>query len=172
MVSAAFADRFGRRTLLLVSSIGSAICLSVTCAIFYLREGLSYDTSSIADLTIAVFMLYMILVNVGLSSQTYVVLSEIFSTQIKAVAVCVSTVYMLFFEAIVTKIFEVVKSSSSDHDSYYLSFLIFTISCLLSFVFVYMFVPETKGKSLEEIQIALNKNKPVNLKKLRKIAEN
>lgn len=154
--AALVADNFGRRILLIISSLGSAICLAATGTIFFLSEVLEFDTSSYADLTIATILLYMILVNIGLSSQTYVMLGELFPTNIKAVAVCTANLSMLLLEAIVTKIFEIITTAAG---GYYSVFFIFSACTFLSLIFISIYVPETKGKSLEEIQVWLNKGK-------------
>ncbi|KAG0438699.1 hypothetical protein HPB47_016914 [Ixodes persulcatus] len=148
LVATLLMDRAGRRLLMFISS--SAVALSlVVLGIFYYVKDLDDGTFShryryvpLASLTtyIAAFCL-------GVGPVPWIVMGEILSPRARGLSTGVSTAFCFLCEFIITKEFQDLV-----HLFHFSGlFWIFAIITLLQIVFVYVCIPETKGKSLEDI---------------------
>lgn len=150
-ISTLIVDRLGRRVLLLVSS--AFMCISAFTMGFYFNlQSNGTDVSSISWVPLVAICLFIVLFSIGFGPIPWMMMGEIFSPQIKGIAgssACLFNWIMAFF---VTKFYSNFESSfGSDR-----TFWIFSFICALGFVFVFLIVPETKGKTLEEIQCELS----------------
>ncbi|KAJ3650164.1 hypothetical protein Zmor_021868 [Zophobas morio] len=147
IVSSFLVDKVGRRPVLIISFIGSAITLFLLALFLYIKSNTSIDTTNYGFLPIiflegfAIF--YSFLTSVPLS-----ILGELFPMNVKSFASIFYEVYLYGITLIVIKCFQVL----SDNFGMESSFFIFAMSCLIHLVLVYKYVIETKGRSLEEIQ--------------------
>jgi SP family xylose:H+ symportor-like MFS transporter len=84
-----------------------------------------------------------------------VILSEIFPTRIRGRAMGVATVFLWLANYIVTQTFTMMDENSWLIEKFHrgFPFWIYGVFCVCLFVFVLRFVPETKGKTLEEIEL-------------------
>lgn len=130
-------DRFGRRRLLLIGLIGMAASL-------FLFVG-SYGNQILSVLSL---LSYVVFFAVSLGPITMILISEIFPLQIRGKAVSYGFFMIWFFNYVVTSSFLSVVEVLTVRGVYGL----FSIFCLAGLAFVYFFAPETKGKTLEEIQ--------------------
>ena len=87
----------------------------------------------------------------SLAPITWVVLSEIFPNRIRGVAMSVATFSLWIASFILTYTFPILN----DLLGAYGTFWIYSIICISGFLFVKSKLPETKGKSLEEIELEL-----------------
>jgi sugar porter (SP) family MFS transporter len=130
-------DRLGRRTLLLIGIPGMILSLLILALFF---------NSSIAS--IIGLLLYIMFFGISLGPVVWVLTAEIFPLEIrgKAVSVALFTnwVAQLFVSWFFLFIVEMIGIGST--------FYLFALTSLAAFLFVYFFVPETKRKTLEEIQ--------------------
>ena len=106
-----------------------------------------------------VISLIAILVFVGsfamsMGPVVWVMLSEIFPNRIRSVAMSIAVAAQWLFNAIVANSFPVVNGSAFNQDSFNgaLPYFIFAFFCVVTMVFVWKLVPETKGRSLEEME--------------------
>ena len=85
---------------------------------------------------------------------TWVILSEIFPTRIRGRAMGVATVFLWMSNYIVTQTFTMMDENSWLIEKFHrgFPFWIYGVFCICLLVFVWRFVPETKGKTLEEIE--------------------
>ncbi|WP_348822907.1 sugar porter family MFS transporter [Flavobacterium aestuarii] len=140
-----FVDRWGRRTLMLIGSIGLFFIYAALGACYYFEiTGLA-----VLGLVIAAISCYAM----TLAPITWVVLSEIFPTKIRAMAMAVSTFALWTACFVLTYTFPILNSSLGSYGTFWL----YGVICLLGFVFLRISLPETKGKSLEEIENELTK---------------
>ncbi|CAG9858886.1 unnamed protein product [Phyllotreta striolata] len=149
-----FIDRFGRRSLLIFSSLATGICL-MALAVFFTFKNAGYDTLSISWIPIVSVMLYALVFKVGLGLVPIVLTAELFPAKMKAYGMTLSDgVY------VVAAIFSIqVYQRLNDSFGIEYPFYVFSICCYLTALFTYFIIPETKGKSLEEIQMILKGNK-------------
>ncbi len=140
-------DRFGRRFLIVAGSLGMTVMLS----------GLSvlYFTGYNSGILILAFILgYIAFFAASLGPTLWVVIAEIFPNRLRSLGMSVGIVSLWVACTIVTIAFPVMLERLSGG----ITFLIFAIICLACLLYVYKYVPETKGKSLEEIEKELIKS--------------
>ena len=84
----------------------------------------------------------------------WVMLSEMFPNSVRSVAMSIAVAAQWLFNAIVANSFPLVNESNLNQNSFNgaLPYFIFAFFCLIALVFVWKMVPETKGKSLEEME--------------------
>ena len=141
-------DKWGRKPLLLFSVIGCFVNLLLQMVFFILKEYTSVDTS-VADWFPLMMMMVLIFVySLGLGSVVTVLQTEMFSASIKAKLTCmVSGSYSLMILAI-TKYYQ----ATADGFGLSVPFSSFMVLTFVGVLFIYYLVPETKGKTLEQIQ--------------------
>ncbi len=139
-VAIALIDRIGRKNLLLVGSI--LLCLDA----FALAAAFGFHSSAYA---VFAFMLAFIGVYAAtLGPVTWVALSEIFPNKIRGSAMALATLALWIANFFTTTSFPLMK----EYFGLPVTFAIHAGICLIYFIFVFRRVPETKGKSLEEIE--------------------
>lgn len=138
-------DKLGRRSLLLFGAIGLACIYAILGACYY------FQISGMAVLILV--MLAIACYAMTLAPITWVVISEIFPTRIRGMAMAVSTFSLWSACFVLTYTFPLLNSGLGAYGTFWL----YGIICLLGFIFVKKNLPETKGKSLEEIEKELTK---------------
>ncbi|KAG5894119.1 hypothetical protein JTB14_004057 [Gonioctena quinquepunctata] len=145
-------EKFGRKTLLLISSLGSSASLFFLGLYFYLKYNMGYDMSLLFWLPVTSVITYMVSFNLGLSSIPFILPNEIFPPKVKAVASSMASFSCFFNSFLVTLIFPLMIDSCGMA----VSFWLFLVCTLLGTVFIYLMVPETKGRAPEQVQQILN----------------
>ncbi|XP_015588166.1 facilitated trehalose transporter Tret1 [Cephus cinctus] len=152
LVAAGLVDRAGRRPLMLISGLTAALALAVEGLFFFLKYQLKADVSSITWLPIASLIAYEVMVALGIGTLPYVLLGELFPTNVKGPAVACGIIVGSVFAFMVGLGYQAVNSIVGIHSTFW----IFALCCAAGTLFVYFITPETKGKTLEEIQKELN----------------
>jgi SP family arabinose:H+ symporter-like MFS transporter len=134
-------DKMGRRPLYMIGSLGATICLLFTGFCFY-----SGATNNIALVISIILFLACFAFSIG--PLKFVIAAEIFPTRIRGRALALSIMTMWVADTIVGQLTPILLGSVGPA----FTFWFFSFCCLLSFWVVYKMVPETKGKSLEEVQ--------------------
>ncbi|KAK5650516.1 hypothetical protein RI129_001545 [Pyrocoelia pectoralis] len=147
-----FVDKIGRRPMLITSSIGSGIALLAGGIFFLVRDVLHSDTSSITWLPTVILVVFISSFSLGLQTMPVFIGAEIFPTNVKAYASAISNICYYAFAAISSKYFQVTKDEYGMH----VPFFTFAICCVIGLFLIIYFVPETKNKTLEDIQIELH----------------
>jgi SP family xylose:H+ symportor-like MFS transporter len=140
VIALGLVDRFGRRALMLFGCAGIAV--SDTVLGFTYRVGIKGLPILLITLcTIACYAL-------SLAPVTWVLISEIFPNRIRglAVSICVSALWIASF--LLTFTFPILNRRLGSAGTFW----IYAAICLFGFFFVLLRVPETKGKTLEEIE--------------------
>ncbi|XP_064602596.1 solute carrier family 2, facilitated glucose transporter member 8-like [Liolophura sinensis] len=145
-------ERAGRRTLLL---FGGAL-MTITCITFgwyyHAVSGVAESqlaAGNLAWLPIASLIIYMIGFSFGWGPIPMVLTSEIFPSQARGTACGISIFINWLCGFLVTKEFISLQAVLGPA----MTFWLFAMFCFLSMVFVWRLVPETKGKSLEDIEL-------------------
>lgn len=138
-------DKLGRRSLLLFGAIGLTCIYAILGACYY------FHISGMAVLVLV--MLAIGCYAMTLAPITWVVISEIFPTRIRGMAMAVSTFSLWTACFVLTYTFPLLNSGLGAYGTFWL----YGIICLLGFIFVKKNLPETKGKSLEEIEKELTR---------------
>jgi MFS transporter, SP family, galactose:H+ symporter len=147
IVSIRLIDRLGRRQLLYWSLGGMAVTLFVLSAAFH--AGASGQLAWIAVASVAAFVGFFA---IGLGPVFWLLISEIFPLDLRGRAMSLATVANWGFNLIVSATFLNIVGAVGSAGA----FLVYAVLSLLALVFIAMFVPETKGRTLEQIEAALD----------------
>jgi MFS transporter, SP family, xylose:H+ symportor len=139
-------DRLGRKPLMLVGSGGMAICL--------LALGLAAYWQRTELWTIVFILGYIACFALSVGPVTWVILSEIFPTGIRGRAMALATICLWVANYFVTQTFTLMDENPwlIARFNHGFPFWVYAAFCGLSVLFVWRFVPETKGRTLEEIE--------------------
>lgn len=145
-VAAATVDRLGRRPLLLGSTVGLLLCNAILTVYFVLiRWGV--DVTASQWLPMLAVMVFVISYGMGLATVTFALIGEILPKDLKAVAGIVFGLVVSLLSMVVSKAFQMV----GDGAGYWVIYAVFTMCSAALFPFVWFCVPETKGKTVNEI---------------------
>lgn len=149
-LNAPVVDRAGRKPLILVSAVGLVFgCLLTGLSFYFKAHDLALE--SVPILAVAGILIYIGSFSAGMGAVPWVIMSEIFPINIKGIAGGLATLVNWFGAWVISYTFNFLMSWSS-----YGTFIIYAVINALSIVFVITMVPETKGKTLEQIQAAIN----------------
>lgn len=143
-------ERTGKRPLLMISCIGSTVFMGIEGLYFYLLDN-KYNVEPIWWLPLVAMILFTMFQVIGLQSVPISFLGELFDSNIKHIGVCISRMSLSFSVFIVGKVFQVLVDNYGNA----MPFFVFATMSFLALFFVIVFVPETRGRSLEEIQYYL-----------------
>ncbi|XP_045829243.1 sugar transporter ERD6-like 6 isoform X1 [Trifolium pratense] len=146
-------DKSGRRVLLIISSSLMTASLLVVSVAFYLEEVVSKDSEyfSILGIISVVGLVVMVIgFSLGLGPIPWLIMSEILPVNIKGLAGSIATMANWLVAWIITMTANLLLTWSSGG-----TFTIYTIVSAFTVAFTALWVPETKGRTLEEIQFSL-----------------
>ena len=142
-------DRLGRKTLLIIGSLGYILSLSLVAWSFYSQSSPAF---------LMTFLLIFIAAHaIGQGAVIWVFLSEIFPNKIRATGQSFGASVHWVFAAIITLITPVFldKTSGIVGDKPWVIFVFFAGMMVLQLIWVLAKMPETKGVSLEELEMRL-----------------
>ncbi|KMZ71928.1 Sugar transporter ERD6-like 16 [Zostera marina] len=140
-------DKTGRRSLLMISALGSCLGTFLTgLSFFFTGQSIFLDWAPM--LALVGIVVYIGSFAVGMGGIPWVIMSEIFSINIKGIGGSMVTLSSWGASWIVTFSFNFLMDWST--------FFIFSAVSAIGILFIFKMVPETKGRTLEEIQIELN----------------
>jgi SP family arabinose:H+ symporter-like MFS transporter len=133
-------DRFGRRILMLIGAGGLAGIYAILGAGYYLQS----TGIHMLVLVISAIACYAM----SLAPITWVVISEIFPNRIRGAAMSVAVSSLWVGCTVLTLTFPYLKAGLGAHGAFWL----YGVICVIGFVVILKKLPETKGKSLEDIE--------------------
>jgi MFS transporter, SP family, arabinose:H+ symporter len=149
-------DKLGRRPMLLFGAIAMAIGQILMGVLFHFKLPLNIPYA-VVFVVIAVAAY-----TVSFAPLAWLVMAEIFPTRIRARAMAVATFTLQMAAQVASGLFPAVSKYSKDHlGSEGPTFWLFAAICGIAFLFCLKFVPETKGRTLEEISASWTKRKAV-----------
>jgi sugar porter (SP) family MFS transporter len=143
MIAMSVIDKLGRKTLLLVGSVGTAACLAGVSAIFF--------THSHESLLVWLLVGYIAFFGFSQGAVIWVYISEVFPNAVRAKGQSLGTFSHWFMNALISAIFPLMAASSGAYP-----FVFFSAMMVLQFFVVLFVYPETKGFTLEEMQKELS----------------
>jgi len=139
-VAMATVDRFGRRGLMLVGAGGLAVIYAIL--------GTGYFAQSRGVHMLVLVVSAIACYAMTLAPVTWVIISEIFPNRIRGAAVSVAVVSLWIGCTALTFTFPLLKRGLGAHGAFWL----YGAICVIGFVVILGRLPETKGKSLEQIE--------------------
>ena len=138
-------DKMGRKPLLYIGSIGMTISLAAV--------GLFIYFDAVGNWVLPFLLLFMGAFSISWGPIVWVLLSEIFPTKIRSLALAISVFIQWVANFVVTQFFPTLVENQwlKDHFNGAFPFYLFSVICLFSLFFVWKKVPETKNKTLEQI---------------------
>jgi sugar porter (SP) family MFS transporter len=139
MLAMSVIDRIGRKTLLLVGSVGTALCLAGVAGVFF--------TSRHQNLLVWLLIGFIAFFAFSQGAVIWVYLSEVFPNRVRAKGQSLGSFSHWFMNALISGIFPMLAAKSGGYP-----FLFFSVMMVAQFLVVLFVYPETKGISLEEMQ--------------------
>jgi sugar porter (SP) family MFS transporter len=133
-------DKWGRKKLMVFGSIGLALTYVLLGSAFY------FELKGIAVLSLVIIAIAIYAMS--LAPIVWVILSEIFPNHIRGAAMALATFALWIACFILTYTFPLLNASLGAAGTFW----VYAAICLSGFVFITIKLPETKGKSLEEIE--------------------
>jgi len=146
-------DKAGRRLLMLMASVGMAAASGTLGFLFLLQHGSQKPPGWI---TIIALITYIIFFSIGMGPIPWLITGEIFPNRTRALGSSVATMVNWFSAFGVTFLFADMEESLQDYGTFWF----YTSILGFAFIFVFILVPETKGLSNWEIQLALKRKNP------------
>lgn len=147
LLTTVLVDKVGRRPLFILSAITCGFTLTLVSGYFYLLEVEKMDLSDYGWVPVVTITSYNFLFILGFGCLPFILIGELFQTNVKAIAVSITALFVPICSAIVTKVFQTLF----DDYGRFAAFGYLAISCYLCFVFITIFLPETKNKSLAQL---------------------
>ncbi|CRK96410.1 CLUMA_CG009826, isoform B [Clunio marinus] len=140
-------DRLGRKMLLYISDVCMIITL-MTLGTFFYYKNIGGEISSIGWLPLAAFVIFVIGFSLGFGPIPWLMMGEILPAKIRGSAASVATAFNWACTFVVTKTFTDIIGVIGTHGAFWF----FGSVCVVGLFFVIFYVPETQGKSLEDIE--------------------
>jgi facilitated trehalose transporter len=150
-------DKTGRRKLLLLSSSIMLISL-VPISIYFQLKNFEYEfIGNIHWIPLVSLIFFMVGFSLGYNTLPYLIMSEILPSKFRNLFSAIIASFNLFCLFLTVFFYPIMVDLVGEHGVFWL----YTICCFISIIFVYVFLPETKGKSLEEIEMMFRPIKKV-----------
>lgn len=139
MIAMSIIDRVGRRTLLLIGSVGTAACLAGVSWIFFVKQH--------EDFLVWLLVGYIAFFAFSQGAVIWVYISEVFPNRVRAKGQSLGSFSHWFMNALISGIFPLLAAKSGGAP-----FVFFGAMMVAQFFVVLLVYPETKGISLEQMQ--------------------
>jgi len=143
MLAMSVIDKVGRKKLLLIGSVGTALCLAGVAAIFL--------TGRHENLLVWMLVGYIAFFAFSQGAVIWVYISEVFPNRVRAKGQSLGSFSHWIMNALISWTFPLMAASSGGYP-----FVFFSAMMVLQFFVVLFFYPETKGISLEDMQKKLH----------------
>ncbi len=167
LIAVVYVDRFGRRPLLLAGLVGMASALLTVGVSFHFME--NADTSGAGTggpttagiITLVALVVFIASFAFSLGPVVWTVINEIFPNHVRGRAVSVATAVNWGSAWLVSQFFLTLIEKIGNSATFYL----FGFFAVVAYVWIWKTVPETKGRSLEEIQQIWEDDDPVQVQR-------
>ena len=139
-------DSWGRKPLLIAGALGMFLGLIILSAAIY--------TQQLGPASLFGVLLFVATFAMSMGPVVWVILAEIFPNNVRSLAMAIVIGGQCLVSALVTNIFPILNKSEFNALNFNgaLPYLIFAFVCIVAILFVWRLVPETKGKTLEEME--------------------
>ena len=150
-VAIATVDKWGRKPLMFLGATGMGISL---LAMGLMAQNIA-DPSTVSGWMLFFIIIYVVCFGLSVGPVTWVILSEIYPTAVRGRALGLATFFLWMADYAVTQTFPMMDAKNSwfvQRFNHAFPFYIYAVFCVALFLVVWWLVPETKGRSLEEIE--------------------
>ncbi len=151
IVAIATVDKWGRKPLMFFGAAGMGVSL---LAMGFMAQSIT-DPNAVSRWMLFFIILYVVCFGLSLGPVTWVLLSEIYPTAIRGRALGLATFFLWIADYAVTQTFPILDAKESwfvKTFNHAFPFYIYAGFCLVLLGLLWRFVPETKGRTLEEIE--------------------
>ena len=139
LIAMSVIDKFGRKKLLLVGTVGLAVCLTMISILFLTKSHLGW--------LVWLLMLYIAFFAISQGAVVWVYISEVFPNRVRSKGQALGSSSHWVTNAIISLIFPIMAKSSGAYP-----FIFFGAMMVVDFFLVLFYYPETSGISLEQMQ--------------------
>lgn len=150
IVSITVVDYFGRKFLLTTSALLTAISLFLLAGYFACKNA-GFDTSSYSWLPTVAVMFYATVYRLGIGLVPIIMTGELFPTNVKAMGMTYADAVYVMFSCVIIFVNNALVRVFGLH----VPFFLYGVMSVITAIFCVVYVPETKGKTLDEIQMLL-----------------
>jgi len=151
LVAIATVDHWGRKPLMLVGTTGMGLSL---VAMGVMAQTLT-NPEAASGWMLVFILLYIACFGLSVGPVTWVILAEIYPTAIRGRALGLATFFLWVADYAVTQTFPILDAKDSwfvQQFNHAFPFYVYAAFCVVLVLVVWRFVPETKGRTLEEIE--------------------
>jgi MFS family permease len=144
-------DKWGRKPLMFLGAAGMGISL---LAMGLMAQNIA-DANTVSGWMLLFIIIYVVCFGLSVGPVTWVILSEIYPTAVRGRALGLATFFLWMADYAVTQTFPMMDAKGSwfvQRFNHAFPFYIYAVFCVALFLVVFWLVPETKGRSLEEIE--------------------
>lgn len=157
VIAIATVDKWGRRPLMLVGAVGMGLSL---VAMGVMAQVLA-DPAAASQWMLIAIILYIAAFGMSVGPVTWIILAEIFPTAVRGRALGLATFFLWLADYLVTQTFPIMDAKDSwfvKNYNHAFPFYVYAAFCAILLLVVWRWVPETKNRSLEEIEHAWSVN--------------
>jgi MFS transporter, SP family, galactose:H+ symporter len=149
LIAVAYVDRLGRKPLLLVGLVGMGISLTVVgFAFLEINSSDATGTTTAGVITLIALVVYIASFAFSLGPVVWTIINEIYPRQVRGRMVSVATAFNWLAAWAVSQTFLSLTNAIGQSATFWM----FAGFCLLAFLWIARYVPETKDRTLEQIQ--------------------
>lgn len=142
--------RYGRRPLTLISAVGCSVTMLCLGTYMYLQEG--WTAAGVEPVAtffpVACIFIFTITCTLGFLVVPWVMIGEVYPIQVRGIVGGLTTCSAHLFVFSVVKTFPLLQDNLSNHGTFWL----YGAISVIGIIFFYLCLPETKGRSLQEIE--------------------
>uniref|UniRef100_A0A182PA97 Major facilitator superfamily (MFS) profile domain-containing protein n=1 Tax=Anopheles epiroticus TaxID=199890 RepID=A0A182PA97_9DIPT len=148
-------DRIGRRWLLMISALIMCASHVILGVYFHLLHINPTQVENLEWLPVFALSLFVTMFSIGFGPVPWIMIGEVFAIDVKDLASSLATLTSYALSFMMSKTFNPLRNGLGEAGTFWL----FGGFCLLGAMFVFLFVPETKGKTFDQIQKRLASSK-------------
>ncbi|KAK8733783.1 hypothetical protein OTU49_006478 [Cherax quadricarinatus] len=148
IVAGGLMDKAGRKLLLIISAAAMVISLVALDVFFYEKaQDEAWAVSTLGWLPLTSLIIFISAFSIGYGPIPWVMMGELFSLNVREAASSLATMVNWTLSFIITLVFEPLQTAIGEFGTYWL----FAGFCTINLIFCVLVVPETKGKTQQEI---------------------
>jgi SP family xylose:H+ symportor-like MFS transporter len=154
-IAMATVDKFGRKPLVYIGASGMAIG--------FILLGVTLKTQNVGLLSLIGVLMFIASFAMSMGPVVWVILSEMFPNRIRSAAMSIAVAAQWAANYFVSQSFPIIAEGPLNNNDFWngsLPYAIFLVFIVFILVFTRIYIPETKGKSLEELESIWDKYKP------------